>query len=92
MDNNNDESKIYVLDDNNLPKEYDLLFSFECEELNKTYVAYNSEKYDEAGNNIIMIASCDPDNKYTRLEPVTDPDELAMANEVLKEVLESQGE
>ena len=67
--------------------EYKILFTFECEELGKNYIAFTKEELETQGEKIIYIAYYDPDKDLTELEPVTDEEELKMAEDVLKQVM-----
>lgn len=82
MENN----KIKILDDNGNLIEREILFTFECEELGKNYIAYNDANNDM--NQVICVASYDPDVELNKLEPITDPEELKMVNDVLNEIIE----
>ena len=78
-----DNVMIKVLDDNGNLVEHKILFSFECEELNKSYVAFEGKKENE-----ICVASYDPEEDFNKLEPVTDEEELKMVNDVLNQIME----
>lgn len=72
-----------ILDDNGNLVEHRVLFSFECEEIGKNYIAY------EGNNQEICVASYDPTVDLNKLEPITDEEELKMVNDVLNQVIES---
>ena len=76
---------IKVLDANGNLVEHKVLFTFECEELGKNYVAYEGDKV----NNEICVASYNPDVDLNKLEPVTDEEELKMVNDVLNQIMEN---
>lgn len=75
---------IKVLDDNGNLVEHKILFTFECEELGKNYIAYESSDDKRA----ICVASYDPETDLNKLEPVTDEEELKMVNDVLNQIME----
>lgn len=87
-----ENAKIKLLDENGNYVEYKILFTFNCEELNKDYIAFvnDPEKYDENGDMLIYIAYYNPedneDGLLTELVPVTDEDELKMAYDVLEQI------
>lgn len=83
----NSDVTIKISEENGV-KEYKILYTFRCDELDKDYLAYDSEKNDLDGNRIIMIASYNPNEDYSFLEPVTDEEELKMANDVLNNIME----
>ena len=84
----NSDAKIKFLDENGNVVEHKILFTFECEELEKHYIAF---EVDEDGNSTIGVTAYDPDSEIIQIEPIEDPDELDMINDAVKEVLESQG-
>ena len=87
-----ENAKIKMLDENGNYVEYRILFTFKCDELNKDYVAFikEDEEYDENGDMLIYIAYYNPEEELTELIPVTNEDELRLANDVLEEVLRAQ--
>lgn len=83
-----DKSKIKILDDNGNLVEHDILFTFECEELGKSYIAYDGNSKNARGEQMICVASYNPNVDLNKLEPVTDEEELKMVNDVLKQIME----
>ena len=83
-----EKTTIKILDDNGNLIEHDVLFTFECEELGKNYIAYDANKKEKDGRQVICVASYDPNMDLNKLEPVTDPEELKMVNDVLNQILE----
>lgn len=67
-----------------------VLFTFECDELGKSYVAYTKDDEEQKdtlfGN--IYIASYEPDKAFTVLEPVKDENELQMAHDIIDYMME----
>lgn len=78
-----ENTTIKILDVNGNMVEHKILFTFECEELGKSYIAYEGESKQE-----ICVASYDPEVDLNKLEPVTDPEELNMVNDVLNQIME----
>ena len=74
---------IKILDDNGNLVEHKILFTFECEELGKNYIAYEGTNTQE-----ICVASYNPEVDLNKLEPVTDEEELKMVNDVLNQIME----
>lgn len=74
---------IKILDDNGNLVEHKILFTFECEELGKNYIAYEGKSAQE-----ICVASYNPEVDLNKLEPVTDEEELKMVNDVLNQIME----
>ena len=79
--------KIYEADGNAV--DYKILFTFECEELKKNYIAFTKESLDTDGKKIVYVAYYDPNKELNELEPVLDEEELKMAEDVMKQVLAS---
>lgn len=76
-----DKATIKLLDENGNLLEHDILFSFDCEELGKHYIAYED-------NESISVASYESETDLNNLKPVVDEDELKMVNDVLKQIME----
>ena len=62
--------------------EHKVLFTFECEELGKNYIAYEGNKQNE-----IVVASYNPNNDLNKLEPITEVEELKMVEDVLNQII-----
>lgn len=78
-----EDLKVKILDEDGNLVEYKILFTFECEELGKSYVAYEDEEKEQ-----ICVASYDPEFDLNKFEPVTDPEELKMAEDVLNQIMQ----
>lgn len=89
-----DKAVIRLIDENGKYVEYNILFTFRCEELDKDYVAFTKEEqeYDKDGNTLIYIAYYNPNSSLTDLKIVENEDELKMAYEVLEQVIQSEKE
>ena len=79
---------VKILDDNGNLVEHNILFTFECEELGKSYIAYDGNQAGKEGKQVICVASYDPNVDLNKLEPVTDPEELKMVNDVINQIME----
>lgn len=71
--------------------ECEILISFDCEELGKSYLAFTDYSFDEDGRQNIYFASYYPDVdyenlEYNKLEPVTSPQEIEMLREILDNI------
>jgi len=78
-----EKTTIKILDENGNLIERNILFTFECEELEKNYIAYEGNNNQE-----ICVASYDSNVDLNKLEPVTDEEELKMVNDVLNQIME----
>lgn len=71
--------------------ECDVIISFDCEELGKSYLAFTDYSFDDDGRQNIYFASYYPDVdyeklEYDKLEPVTSPQEIEMLRGILDEI------
>ncbi len=66
--------------------ECDILFTFDSEDTNKSYVGYTDNSIASNGRKNIYVSSYDPLNGPSKLENITDEKELAMIKDVLKEI------
>ena len=60
----------------------DILFTFDCEETNKSYVGYSDNSYTKGRKNI-YVSSFNPLSVELELEDITDRKEQEMINKVL---------
>ena len=67
--------------------ECDLLFSFDSDDYSKTFIGYtdHSKTYNGAEN--IYISAIDIIKGTGKPEPVTDPDEIALVNEFMEQMI-----
>jgi uncharacterized protein YrzB (UPF0473 family) len=79
---------VKILDDNGNLVEHNILFTFECEELGKNYIAYDGNSIGSVGKPTICVVSYDPNVDLNKLEPVTDSEELKMVNDVINQIVE----
>ena len=77
-----------IININGQEKEYDVLFTFDCEENGKSYIGFNDGTYDEKGKKNICVKRFDPIVGFD-LEDITEAEELKMVNEVLNQFLQS---
>ena len=77
-----EDLKVKILDESGKLVEHKILFTFECEELGKSYVTYEGNFSHE-----ICVASYNPNVDLNKLEPVIDEEELKMVNDVLNKVM-----
>ena len=79
---------VKILDDNGNLVEHNILFTFECEELGKSYIAYDGNPIGGVEEQTICVVSYDPNADLNKLEPVTDSEELKMVNDVINQIME----
>lgn len=81
-----DQMKVKAYAEDGSIIEYDVLFTFHCDELNKDYIALTDRKVDENGNANVIISYDNKDSEIFKMDIVTDPDELLMAKDILEEI------
>ncbi len=81
-----DELGKITIEKNGQAVECDVLFTFNCDELGKNYVGYTDHSIAENGRKNIYVSSYNPFIGLEELEAITDPDELAMVQDVLSEI------
>lgn len=81
-----DNLRVKIMDEQGNLVERKILFTFECEELGKNYIAYEGNNPQE-----VCVVSYNPEVDLNKFEPVTDTEELKMVNDILNEIIE-QGE
>ena len=64
-------------------KEFDLLFSFDCEENGRRYVGYTDNSFDEEGKLKIEVSSFDPNEDPISFKPLLLEEEWDMVNDVI---------
>ena len=64
-------------------KEYDLLFSFDCEENGRRYIGYTDNSFDEEGKLKIEVSSFDPNKEPIAFQPLLLEEEWDMVNDVI---------
>ena len=86
MKEENNNLQMRIIDANGKEKLVDMLCTFKCEELNKDYLAVTDWTYSENDELNITLLYYTPGSDVTRLKPVTNPDELQMAYDILDEL------
>ncbi len=82
-----EQNVIKVKDENGNEVNYQVLFTFESEETNKSYVAYTDESKDEEGNVRVFASSYDP-NDMSHLEPIETEEEWKVIDAILSSIQE----
>ena len=80
------ENEKIVMEKDNEVVEYDILFTFDCEENKKSYVGYSDNKLTANGRKTIYVSSYNPLSEEVELEDITDPKELDMIQDVLSKI------
>lgn len=74
-----------IMEKNGQGVECDVLFTFDCEELGKTYIGFTDHSIADNGRKNIYVKSWDP-VLGQQLEDITDPDEVKMVGDVLNQI------
>lgn len=70
-------------------KKFDLLFTFDCKENGKTYIAFTDGTFDEDGDAVIIYASYFKDDENNTLYDVNSQMEIDMIDDVLDKIQNS---
>ena len=66
--------------------EYEVLFTFDSDETNKSYIVYTDDSKDENGNIRVFASSYIPGDKSTQLLPIETDKEWKIIDTILKEL------
>ena len=80
-----DDDKIKIEVDG-VETEYDLLFSFDCEENGRRYIGYTDNSFDDDGKLKIEVASFYPDEEPIEFRPLLLDEEWDMVNDVIDSI------
>ena len=67
---------------------YDVLFTFDNEETNKSYIAYTDNSVDEKGNVQVYASVYHPGTDSTRLDPIETEKEWQVIEKILETIQE----
>ena len=70
--------------------EYEVLFTFDSDETNKSYMVYTDDSKDENGNIRVFASSYIPGEETTELLPIETEKEWKIIETILKELQEDQ--
>lgn len=68
------------------PVEYNILFTFDCENTKKSYIGYTDNKISNNGRKTIYVSSYNPLSEKIELEDITNQKELEMIQNVLNKI------
>ena len=68
--------------------EYEVLFTFDSDETNKSYMVYTDDTKDELGNIKVYASAYTPGKETTELEPIETEKEWKIIETILKELQE----
>ena len=77
-----------MIDENGNETVYDVLFTFDNEETNKSYIAYTDNSVDEKGNVQVYASVYYPGTDSTRLDPIETDKEWQVIEKILETIQE----
>jgi len=80
------ENEKVTIDKDGMITECDVLFSFDSEDTGKAYIGYTDHSIAANGRKNIYVSAYNPLDSDGTLEDITNPQELALVNEVLVEI------
>ena len=80
------ENEKVTIDKDGIITECDVLFSFDSEDTGKAYIGYTDHSLAANGRTNIYVSAYNPLDSDGTLEDITNPQELALVNEVLMEI------
>ena len=80
-----EQEKISLVIDG-IEKEYDILFSFDCEENGRTYIGCTDHSLTDAGEEVMRVGYYVKEGDHNLLMPLETQDEQDMVDDVLKQI------
>lgn len=75
-----------MINENGEEVKYDVLFTFDNEETNKSYIAYTDNTFDEEGNISVYASIYDPNSKEMVLEEIKTDKEWKVIETILNTI------
>ena len=82
------KNRFSIIDENGNETVYDVLFTFDNEETNKSYIAYTDNSVDEKGNVQVYASVYYPGTDSTRLDPIETDKEWQVIEKILETIQE----
>lgn len=83
-----DNGKIVIKNDKGEELVCDVLFTFDSDETNKSYIAYTDNSKDENGNTKVYASTYDKEGEDLSLKPLTTEKEWKIIDNILASVLD----
>jgi uncharacterized protein YrzB (UPF0473 family) len=83
-----EKSTFTVLDDNGKEVVCDILFTFDSDETNKSYIVYTDNSKDENGTIQVFASIFNPNDPNTKLEEITTEKEWKVIESILSSLQE----
>ena len=82
---NNNNNKLFAEMDGQR-REFDIYFTFICNQTNKGYVAYTDHTLDEQGNEVLHVSTYLPNIGFSELREVETQEEWDLINSVIEKI------
>ena len=82
------KNKFTVINDEGIETECEVLFTFDSDETNKSYIVYTDNTKDEIGNVKVYASIFDPNSDTTKLEAITTNKEWNIIESILESLQE----
>jgi len=83
-----EQMKFNVIDENGNEIECEVLFTFESDETNKSYIVYTDNTVDSEGNTKVYASIYDPQDEKLNLTPIETDKEWKIIETILNEIQE----
>lgn len=83
-----DNGKIVIKNDKGEELVCDVLFTFDSDETNKSYITYTDNSKDESGNTKVYASTYDKEGEDLSLKPLTTEKEWKIIDNILASVLD----
>lgn len=83
-----DKNSFTLVDEEGRESSYDVLFTFDNEETNKSYIVYTDNTKDQEGNIQVYASIYDPNDPNSKLEAITTDKEWKVIDTILETLQE----
>lgn len=83
-----EQMRFKVIDENGKEIECEVLFTFDSDETNKSYIVYTDETTDEEGNTKVYASTYTPNSENLNLQPIETDKEWKIIETILNELQE----
>ena len=83
-----EKTNFTVVDENGIEVECEVLFTFDSEETNKSYIVYTDNTTDEEGNTKVYASIFNPNDEKTELIPIETDREWKIIETILETIQE----
>lgn len=87
-DKTTEKNQFTIIDDNGKEIVYDVLFTFDSDETNKSYIVYTDNSQDENGNIQVFASVYYPGSDTSKLDPIETDKEWKIIETILDTIQE----